>query len=372
MGIEFIPAVCPKCGGELRVPSNLQTSKCTYCGMDILINNPNVIAVNNGFNVHNFEILANSALSVTNYQEAYRCFLRIIENDPTNYEGWVGKGFAAGMLSTFANPRHSEAEEGLWDKGIYRENDSGRVETHIVKLDRDTRNTIANYYEELANHFNKISHINTDYYKIDNPYLERSIGLVHISLNYLLKAALIRYCQNEVEFSENKQRIQKKRILLNANNLVNLMRFFYHPNIWVIYPRKTYFDYADFFLQENKFFSDDDFKKSFEAIFMQEKEFNGIQKNLNNAEKKSENKDKCFIATATFGDINHPDVIKLRKFRDEYLYANWIGKRFVEVYYLFSPPISKIIENSLLVRKISYIFIVRFLVKVVRYISPID
>jgi tetratricopeptide (TPR) repeat protein len=35
--IEFIPAVCPNCGGELRVPENRKVVKCMYCGYDVII-----------------------------------------------------------------------------------------------------------------------------------------------------------------------------------------------------------------------------------------------------------------------------------------------------------------------------------------------
>lgn len=45
MSIEFVPAVCPKCGGELRVPSNLDIFKCMYCGMEIISQDKSKIKV---------------------------------------------------------------------------------------------------------------------------------------------------------------------------------------------------------------------------------------------------------------------------------------------------------------------------------------
>ncbi len=35
--IEFIPAICPSCGGELRIPENRETIKCMYCGVNIVL-----------------------------------------------------------------------------------------------------------------------------------------------------------------------------------------------------------------------------------------------------------------------------------------------------------------------------------------------
>jgi len=74
----------------------------------------------------------------------------------------------------------------------------------------------------------------------------------------------------------------------------------------------------------------------------------------------------CFIATATMGDYDHPVVLELREFRDQYLLErNW-GKKFTKYYYKFSPYPAKVISQSNLLKKISYIFIVKplsFIVK---------
>ena len=118
MSVEFVPAVCPKCGGELRVPTNVNQIKCMYCGEDIVILNPNVVVTKDDFDPHNMTLLANSALNARNYSEAYGYFSKIIEHDPTNYDAWIGKGFAAGMLTTWEHSRKKEVEECLWVQGI--------------------------------------------------------------------------------------------------------------------------------------------------------------------------------------------------------------------------------------------------------------
>jgi hypothetical protein len=35
--VEFIPAVCPQCGGELQVPRQLEEAHCLYCGTKFII-----------------------------------------------------------------------------------------------------------------------------------------------------------------------------------------------------------------------------------------------------------------------------------------------------------------------------------------------
>lgn len=57
-------------------------------------------------------------------------------------------------------------------------------------------------------------------------------------------------------------------------------------------------------------------------------------------------KSGCFIATAVLGNPFHPDVVLLRNFRDDYLFKKSIGRLFIQIYYLLSPPIAKIISRS--------------------------
>ena len=76
----------------------------------------------------------------------------------------------------------------------------------------------------------------------------------------------------------------------------------------------------------------------------------------------------CFIATATMGDYDHPVVMQLREFRDQYLLErNW-GKKFTRYYYRWGPYPAKIISKSNLLKKVSYVLIVQPLSFVVQKI----
>lgn len=51
--------------------------------------------------------------------------------------------------------------------------------------------------------------------------------------------------------------------------------------------------------------------------------------------------DGCYIATMAYGDYNHTQVIKLRKFRDNFLKKSFIGRIFIKLYYKYSPLLVK-------------------------------
>lgn len=56
-------------------------------------------------------------------------------------------------------------------------------------------------------------------------------------------------------------------------------------------------------------------------------------------------KSGCFIATACYGDYDHPDVLALRRFRDDRLLPSPAGRALVALYYAVSPPLAARLEG---------------------------
>lgn len=60
----------------------------------------------------------------------------------------------------------------------------------------------------------------------------------------------------------------------------------------------------------------------------------------------SSNSGGCYVATMVFGSYEHPQVLKLRKFRDETLAENIAGRLFISFYYFISPKFVKLLANQ--------------------------
>jgi len=72
----------------------------------------------------------------------------------------------------------------------------------------------------------------------------------------------------------------------------------------------------------------------------------------------------CFIATAAYGTPCAEEIQHLRNFRDQHLLKNNIGKKFVELYYKYSPPAAEFISDKPKLRTV-----VRFLLKPLVWMS---
>ena len=61
----------------------------------------------------------------------------------------------------------------------------------------------------------------------------------------------------------------------------------------------------------------------------------------------------CFIATAAYGSPIDPHVETLRKFRDNYLLTNTLGRRLIGFYYTYSPLMARAIAHHKILKTIA-------------------
>lgn len=75
---------------------------------------------------------------------------------------------------------------------------------------------------------------------------------------------------------------------------------------------------------------------------------------------------RCFVATATLGDYDHPIVMDLRKYRDEVLEQRVFGRLFIRFYYKFGPIPANIIARNKSLRNISLKYLIKPIHKVIK------
>jgi hypothetical protein len=74
----------------------------------------------------------------------------------------------------------------------------------------------------------------------------------------------------------------------------------------------------------------------------------------------------CFIATAVYGSANASEVLVLRAFRDDTLLSSKLGRALVDVYYLFSPPVARLLSANRRLRNIVRRAVVEPIANIVR------
>lgn len=56
-------------------------------------------------------------------------------------------------------------------------------------------------------------------------------------------------------------------------------------------------------------------------------------------------KEGCYIATRVYGSYDHPQVLVLRRFRDNVLKKNFLGQKFIALYYRHSPRVAEMMKG---------------------------
>ena len=97
-------------------------------------------------------------------------------------------------------------------------------------------------------------------------------------------------------------------------------------------------------------FDNDDTRKEFNQIVENYQKLGDNPPNLKPVP--LENPGGCYIATMVYGDFNHPQVIFLRKYRDNTLLKSVFGKIIVKFYYFIAPSLVILLKKQ---NKINYL-----------------
>lgn len=330
MEMIFKEARCPNCGGELQLPEDKATVKCMYCGGDIIVQEAIRTAAESS--VPNWLILAKAAIDGRNYQEAFNYYTKVLEVDPQNYEAWFGKGEAAGWLSTLADVRLSEM---LTD-----------IENAIKNAPEEIKENLINRSADCINS------ITIAYYQLMREHLLKFVALENTWENHGEQCKIILHFLEYAHILSPKDRRIMENIILICVDLIKGVKYDdpYHSDVWGN-PHRSMRAFISERWEENLKLTINQFVNKIQEIDSSYQPPQIIK-----------NKKECFVATVTMGDVNHPIVALLREFRDAWLLKRYTGRIFVRYYYILGPYAANFIRRSILLKQLSYFFIIRPLV----------
>jgi hypothetical protein len=175
------------------------------------------------------------------------------------------------------------------------------------------------------------------------------------------------YLYDKVRNLDYRYKIDSGRMAVNS-----FIKFCNQPIITIYHNSKEAFNNPLFEYNKNNDKSYSQMKgpeinKEKFLIFLKE-EFYEI-KDLYDIKLQKEKKIGCFIATAAMGSYDHPQVMELRHFRDEWILTkNW-GESFVNWYYHYGEKAAKLIDKSNILKQFSYLLIVKPLVYLSRILK---
>lgn len=317
--MELKPAICPICGGDLRLPENKKILKCMYCGKDIIVQE--AIAKAMGPTIDNMLILANSAMSSRNFKEAYNYYTRILELNPNHYEAWIGKAESAGWQGTIADSRFKEIMDGV-TKAINLTPDELKKQ-YKLKASQILYRIAASFYQLSNNHM-------FEYGRLQNVANEHATRCEEV-IDLLVMAKM---------FDPDNKQIISDIISIYKSQLEGT-------------KYKDFNEYGEFTAVSK-------LTDNYAAIVKKQMDqyIDEMKKLDPSYQTPVIKKSGCFIVTATMGSENHPHVLFLRVFRDNWLSVRSIGRLFIEKYYHFSPYLAEIISQRKVLRKMVYVLIV--------------
>lgn len=279
--------------------------------------------------------LAKTASAANNAEQAEKYYTQILEIDPKNSEAWFEKGKAVSLLSSLNNiPVRINETITYFKKSIDNSTEDKKDET-VEKCLTELNNLVTDFYVLSNKHLNEFVTLPNSYEDFIKRVISLTVALEQASewnpKNKIILDNIMYMCVALIEGVEYKDP--------SENNI---------SKVWILTPE------FEKIVRDKISATSDKIKK-----------INPEYVAPNPTPKKPE-ESNCFVITATMGNPNHPNVVLLREFRDSWLSHRKYGNRIITLYYKYGPIIAEYIRNNYYLRKISYYFIVKpavFLVK---------
>jgi len=156
---------CNSCGA---VQSLSETTKCSYCSNEIVIEKAkefyqDSISSESG----SFILIAETALEGGNYKEAIDYYNKSIEKIFNNSDAWLGKGIAILYSSTLGDIKTTEAIS-YWKNAIKFATDSNAMQKRVSII---INNAIQTFYPNIENHYAQYKDLNNTYFEFVEKFL---------------------------------------------------------------------------------------------------------------------------------------------------------------------------------------------------------
>ncbi len=326
--VQITSQNCHNCGAPVSVSPEIKEIKCQFCQSVMQIIRPvkiNLTSSKDGDNetiqkLQNIITLIESSMIAENFNEAYDYCNKALEINADLSEVWENKAICSFWKSTVKDVAYNNAKEitTYLNKAKKCSSVSKTIEANSKIIAKELFQLCRNWYKSEQP-------INGDEYSLaQTEFLIKVIRLhkvcyeINPELNYL-KAGI-----NELWIPTSSSPLLLKNIIR--------------------YQKTT----------------------DRESIIS---EFESIIKKFDSNYEAPKQKGNCFIATATMGSYDHPEVMELRNFRDNWILEKKWGEGFVAWYYHYGSIAAKSIEKSFVLKKICYLLIVKPLVYLSRIVK---
>ena len=312
---------CSACGAQ----NDNSDSECKYCGNALSIQPGNLESKIKELNEHGNKFkLAEVAFEGEDFDEAITYYNACLEIDTEFFEAWYKKGLAILKTSTIGNFKSQQAISAF-KQAI---NNSPNADNFKKRLKKDVYPFICNYYLISVNHFKEFSSLQNSSHELGEKIIKANDTVDFIIDNIGLELEEIKKLYkviHEAAMIQSKVIGQKALAQLNDKNA----------------PAQT----STLFRDKIHYIVNDRLIPLWEELEPE------------TAPQKM--KGLCFIATAAMGDYNHPVVVDLRTFRDEWLLKRKWGISFTNWYYTHGPKAASIIEQSKFLRKLTFCIVIK-------------
>jgi len=211
-----------------------------------------------------------------------------------------------------------------------QKNIKGDLEIVANKLQRfqNLSDTISNAKDLVVTCKPKLNNIKAALGSTDDFYLKLSSAVVNNALNALISE--VNNEQNALQWDRTKI-ITLPTTINSAMEVMNMM-----STMDMVYELKSRFN-------QNK--------STISGIQTQLNQITSRATSYSSGRSSSNSSGGCYIATMAYGSYEHPQVLELRKFRDNTLSKSSFGRGFIKTYYKYSPKLVEHLKDKPLVNQ---------------------